>query len=609
MADDFLFDTGGRIELPTTLRQRVLCRAAPKNLESFQPPSVHADEKQKFILYLPTVVLRRRHNPGFAVACRIANYLQVPLVVLCTVLDDKHLSQSPDKPISMTARRLAFTLEALQSCTKQWEEHGAGVVIRIHGPGARTPHHLTLAHQALAVVTDEAFVEPYRLYMQRIIATCQSANVPCWSVDGSTTVPPNLKLRVARREANGKLWFSGVPAKAWLWEKQTNDVRKEYVYGATQQGHLTAPELNQKLPKNFFNTKPSEGYHQRLLDSVMPLKSWHSKEKRAKTLGLFAVEELASISNIKDWVMTSWSGADVSVPPCRQTHGSARAARQRWNQFLQNGGLKDYAKRRNQIALPHAVSRISCYLNLGVLSIFDVVHDVWHAQSTQTGYRTGCAKFLEEVVKWREIGYCYTFANPGDHATLVHAIPKWSITFLEKQQASGAGASHPYTYEQLERGATADPTWNAMQSYLSGTGELHNNARMTWGKTVVHWQANHYSPYQVLLQLCWLNDRFALDGLSPPSYAGILWCFGWGDKPAPVNGTPTVSVKPAYRYRTGPDGFARAKERLHDTAPPHDPSSYSSNKRIRREDPSYPTVAETSNKTASILSFFSPVAK
>ena len=79
------------------------------------------------------------------------------------------------------------------------------------------------------------------------------------------------------------------------------------------------------------------------------------------------------------------------------------------------------------------------------------------------------------------------------------------------------------------------------------------------GKTVVHWQATKGATEESLLQLCCLNDRFALDGLSPPSYGGVLWCYGWQDKPAPGN---RVSEKWAHRYRTGPSGFVQAKEEL-----------------------------------------------
>ena len=81
------------------------------------------------------------------------------------------------------------------------------------------------------------------------------------------------------------------------------------------------------------------------------------------------------------------------------------------------------------------------------------------------------------------------------------------------------------------------------------------------GKTVVHWQSCRSLPNDVLWQLVCLNDRFALDGLSPPSYGGILWCFGWGDKP--TVGKKEVSTKWAHRYRTGPNGFELAKGNIY----------------------------------------------
>ena len=598
------------LDLPATLSQRSLCRVLPAP-DFFL--NKNCNENHKFILYLPTVVLRHKHNPGFALACRLANNFQIPLLILCTVLDDKHLSAPPECPISMTARRLAFTLEALQSCCQKWENHGAAVVVRVHGPGARTPHHLTLAHQACAVVTDEAFVEPFCLYNHRIFSTCQAAKVPCWSVDGSTTVPPCSKLRLVKRDGLG-LQFTGVPEKAWAWEKRTNPQRKSHVYGATRQGHLTAPELAVKLPQQFIRC--SQENCDDHWNKVMPLKSWRKETPGSSNeKGVFTAEELSSIVDIKDWVMTCWPGADTSVPPCKQTHGSITAACQRWKNFSTRCGLKDYAKRRNQIVLPHAVSRISCYLNLGILSIFDVVHDVWH-YTGQKGYSNGCHKFLEEVVKWREIGYCYTFANGGSYSSLVQAIPKWAYTYLEKHHKSSS--SDGYSFEQLEQASTSDPTWNAMQDYLNETGELHNNARMTWGKTVVHWQKSRVPPNQVLWQLCHLNDRFALDGLSPPSYAGILWCFGWGDKPSTSEGSMNVSTKWASRYRTGIDGFAKAKENLYQddlisSIGGTEVGETANCKKTRREDniSSHPVSgshAHKKTKTKSIISFFSPIS-
>ena len=66
-------------------------------------------------------------------------------------------------------------------------------------------------------------------------------------------------------------------------------------------------------------------------------------------------------------------------------------------------------------------------------------------------------------------------------------------------------------------------------------GELHNNLRMTWGKEVLRWTAGPEMAYAYLLHL---NDKYALDGLSPCSITGLLWCLGWGDSPKGGNNTP-----------------------------------------------------------------------
>ena len=154
---------------------------------------------------------------------------------------------------------------------------------------------------------------------------------------------------------------------------------------------------------------------------------------------------------------------------------------------------------------------------------------------------------------------------------------------------------------------------------------------------MVHWQSTRIAPDESLWQLCCLNDRFALDGLSPPSYGGLLWCFGWQDKPAHGN---RVSEKWAHKYRTGASGFLLAKERVLavplEVEEPFD-STGSGTKRTKAalgkgEDgdngssdgggkPTFPPTAKkarkddtnaakkrTDPKTISILSFFGPSA-
>jgi deoxyribodipyrimidine photolyase len=472
------------LDLPDALKYRVLCRNSPSADET-ETTTTTSKNKKSFILYLPSVVLRKRHNAGFALACHLANHHKVPVLVLCSVLDDQMLSKEPLSPTVMTARRLAFTLEALQSCCNDFEEHGAGVAIRVHGPGARTPHHLSLAHKALAVVTDEPFVDPFRQYVQKVVKTCRSARVPCFSVDSSTSVPPKQFLKLSTTQTvDGDLQFTGAPNKAWRWEKQTSNCRQWHVFAATREGALDAPELKAKLPPNFFlsDDNAQESVNHDNLDTTteslmaaIPSK-WKDSCVPCPSQRPWTATELHAIAP-KEWAMTEWEGADTSVSPCQQTHGSSESAKRRWKSFLETG-LKEYAKKRNQIVLPQAVSRISCYLNLGILSVFDVLDDIWQAKSSRTGYSTGCQKFLDEIVKWREGSYVHAFAHPKYHS--IEVLPPWSRRHLESLRASSCSASTGYTYEQLESSTTADETWNAMQSYLVETGELHNNARMTW---------------------------------------------------------------------------------------------------------------------------------
>ena len=150
-----------------------------------------------FVLYLPTVVLQKKHNPAFALACKLANHLDIPLVILCVALDDSHYplfgkSANAEVPVVVaTARRLSFWLQAVQVCAELWEQSSAVVWIRIHGGGwTRTPHHLTLAQQAAVTVIDELFVHPYRQFVSAV----ERGTMACIQVDGSIIVPPICML-------------------------------------------------------------------------------------------------------------------------------------------------------------------------------------------------------------------------------------------------------------------------------------------------------------------------------------------------------------------------------------------------------------------------------
>lgn len=263
----------------------------------------------------------------------------------------------------------------------------------------------------------------------------------------------------------------------------------------------------------------------------------------------------------------NWPGADPAVSPVSHTIGTARHGMSRWNNFVQNGGLSRYAKERNDARNNLCgVSRMSAYLNLGVVPIFRLAWDMkqhsTYGGSFQSKWKTGADKFEEELIKFREHSYAHCFSRTDyDDVT---SLPRWSVQYLDGQDGQ-------YTISNLANGTTQCQQWNAMQNYLVRCGELHNNVRMTWGKTVVEWGIDndtaHLTASQILLKtLCYLNDRYALDGLSPPSYGGLLWCMGWTDKPN--NGG--VSSKPAYRYRMTVEDFEEAARKLLASSPNND---------------------------------------
>jgi deoxyribodipyrimidine photo-lyase len=209
------------------------------------------------------------------------------------------------------------------------------------------------------------------------------------------------------------------------------------------------------------------------------------------------------------------------------TRGGLRAARARLTAFVVDG-LQDYAERRRHPSDAGGSSRLSPYLHHGMISPLEVVRMV----------RAGAAReasdaFLNEMLAWRELSLNFCLRNPN-HGSLV-ALPEW----VHRSMRAHADDPREVTYplEVLERAATHDPIWNAGQRELLETGQMHNVVRMLWGKSVITWTPTYE---EALASLLHLNDKYALDGRDPNSYAGIQWCFGKFDRPfaaRPVWGT------------------------------------------------------------------------
>jgi deoxyribodipyrimidine photo-lyase len=211
--------------------------------------------------------------------------------------------------------------------------------------------------------------------------------------------------------------------------------------------------------------------------------------------------------------------------------------------------LHGYSERRRNPSDDGGSSRLSPYLHYGMISPVEVVRAVRAAANEGSS-----EAFLNEMLTWRELSLNFCLRNPH-HASLV-ALPDWV------QRSMRAHARDPrevtYSLDTLERAATHDPIWNAGQRELVETGLMHNVVRMLWGKSVITWTRSYE---EALTWLLHLNNKYALDGHDPNSYAGIQWCFGKFDRPfaaRPVWGTiRPMSLERAHgKYQMG-DYLAR----------------------------------------------------
>ena len=135
----------------------------------------------------------------------------------------------------------------------------------------------------------------------------------------------------------------------------------------------------------------------------------------------------------------------------------------------------------------------------------------------------GAEAFLDQLVTWRELGFNMCFHRP-DYASY-DSLPAWA----QKTLAEHAHDERPHLYElaDLERARTHDDIWNAAQRQLQRDGIIHNYLRMLWGKRIVEWSPNARVALGHMVEL---NNRYAIDGRDPNSYAGIFWVLGRYDR-------------------------------------------------------------------------------
>ena len=302
---------------------------------------------------------------------------------------------------------------------------------------------------------------------------------PCFIIPEHNARIAQLKLPVYAVDANGMVPLSALP-------------KEEYA------AYTIRPKIQRLLP-----------------DLPRKIVTPHV-EVQKPALDVDGPETSVSSDNIADLV--SQCDIDHSVRPSTLYRGGTKAGRKRLTHFVR-AILPHYDKTHNEPSFD-GVSRLSPYLHFGFLSIQEVVDAVERANAKKPAKEA----FLEQAIVRRELSFNFTRHNP--HYDSLKSLPDWAL----KTMRDHADDPRPELMDEqtIERAETYDELWNAAQRELVCTGLLHNYVRMLWGKRVIEWQRSYEMAFELLVHL---NNKYALDGRDPNSYAGILWCFGKHDRP------------------------------------------------------------------------------
>ena len=278
---------------------------------------------------------------------------------------------------------------------------------------------------------------------------------------------------------------------------------------------------------------------------VSKFKNWYSKPLTSLSLrGRHLIGSAVGVSDVNtaDYVQTvvEFSGVSKSVRAVKRQGGEPAAVAQLAS-FLQSDIVR-YNDDRNHPD-SHATSHLSPYLHYGMISPRTVVQSICRLLKVDSAQElpaeSSAAKFIDELVTWRELGfnmarYAYEAELPLGHLGLV---PKWAHDTL----SNFIPPPHlQVSLQDLEAAKSPDSVWNAAQNELLRTGVIHNYMRMLWGKGIVRWSNG---PEQALQRLEYLNNKYSLDGRDVNSYTGIYWCLGKFDRPWPPARVPFGMVR------------------------------------------------------------------
>jgi predicted NAD/FAD-dependent oxidoreductase/deoxyribodipyrimidine photolyase len=372
-------------------------------------------------------------------------------------------------------RHHTFLMEGARDLAVDLAKRGIPYVFHLERPGHRGPVLKQLAQDASLIVLDDVPMDPLERWAR---ALAEASPAPVWAVDCALVLP------MSRSRA--------APTRAYTFREAFADERAR---------RLALPWRDAPAPA----LPPDPG----------PLP--------------FAPVPIATATDAELQRLVAACAIDHGVGPVPDTRGGGAAGRARWRAFVGRGGLLRYARDRKD-PLKSGVSRMSAYLPHGMVSPFALARE---AAATPGD---GAAKFLDELLIWRELAWHWCAHTPAPRG--LEALPGWARETLAasaKQRRPGP------SWERLSRAESGWPLWDLCQASLLRHGELHNNLRMTWGKALVDAAG---SPEEALERLVDLNDRFALDGRDPASVGGLYWCLGLFDRPFPPPSPRIGALRP-----------------------------------------------------------------
>ena len=266
--------------------------------------------------------------------------------------------------------------------------------------------------------------------------------------------------------------------------------------------------------------------------------------------------ELPALPALDASIKPSACEIDHSVPPSTLFRGGRKQAEFHLDRFLRHS-LRRYARDKNQ-PTAHATSNLSPYLHSGYISSLEIALQVReHARE----HKLIADEFLEELIVRRELAFNFAwYAKRLDSLT---ELPDWVRSTLRAHRKDKRDPQ--YAREQFEHAATHDDLWNAAQKELLLRGKIHGYYRMYWGKKILEWSR---TPEEALATMIYLNDKYALDGQDPNTYANILWCFGLHDRPwgeRPIFGMVRYMARSGMDRKTDTQAYRDEIDRLQRT--------------------------------------------